>query len=41
VASYTPEGASEPLRARAHLLVTVPLYMRWMDATVDSTEGDR
>jgi quinohemoprotein amine dehydrogenase len=29
VASYTPEGARRPLRARAHLLVTVPLYMRW------------
>jgi quinohemoprotein amine dehydrogenase len=30
VATYTPEGASEPLRGRAHLLVTVPIYMRWM-----------
>ncbi len=30
VASYQPEGATgPPLRARAHLLVTVPLYMRW------------
>jgi quinohemoprotein amine dehydrogenase len=29
VASYTPEGSKRPLRARAHLLVTVPLYMRW------------
>ncbi|MDP1568665.1 MAG: quinohemoprotein amine dehydrogenase subunit alpha [Vicinamibacterales bacterium] len=29
VASYQPEGAPAPLRARAHLLVTVPLYMRW------------
>jgi quinohemoprotein amine dehydrogenase len=33
VASYTPEEATDktakPLRARAHLLVTVPLYMRW------------
>ena len=29
VASHTPEGAKRPLRARAHLLVTVPLYMRW------------
>lgn len=33
VASYTPEGSpdktAKPLRARAHLLVTVPLYMRW------------
>jgi quinohemoprotein amine dehydrogenase len=33
VATYTPPGAdgksSKPLRARAHLLVTVPLYMRF------------
>jgi quinohemoprotein amine dehydrogenase len=33
VATYTPEGGGDkpakPLRARAHLLVTVPLYMRW------------
>jgi quinohemoprotein amine dehydrogenase len=33
VATYTPEAeggqASRTLRARAHLLVTVPLYMRW------------
>jgi quinohemoprotein amine dehydrogenase len=29
VATYTPEGAKRPIRARAHLLVTVPLYMRW------------
>jgi quinohemoprotein amine dehydrogenase len=31
VASYTPPGAADarPLRARAHLLVTVPLYMQW------------
>jgi quinohemoprotein amine dehydrogenase len=29
VASFTPDGAKRPLRARAHLLVTVPLYMRW------------
>jgi quinohemoprotein amine dehydrogenase len=29
IATYTPEGAKRPLRARAHLLVTVPLYMRW------------
>jgi quinohemoprotein amine dehydrogenase len=28
VASHRPEGG-EPLRARAHLVVTVPLYMRW------------
>jgi len=32
VASFTPPGASaaaKPLRARAHLLVTVPLYLNW------------
>ena len=33
VAAYTPEAVdakpAKPLRARAHLLVTVPLYMRW------------
>ena len=33
VAVYTPDPvdgkAAKPLRARAHLLVTVPLYMRW------------
>jgi quinohemoprotein amine dehydrogenase len=29
VATYTPDGANRPLRARAHLLVTVPLYIRW------------
>ncbi len=29
VASYAADGAKRPLRARAHLLVTVPLYMRW------------
>ncbi len=29
VASYTPAGGKRPLRARAHLLVTVPLYVRW------------
>ncbi|MFP5378716.1 MAG: quinohemoprotein amine dehydrogenase subunit alpha [Vicinamibacteria bacterium] len=33
VATYQPEGAADTLRARAHLLVTVPLYMRW-DLTV-------
>jgi quinohemoprotein amine dehydrogenase len=35
VATYTPQGtdgkAAKTLRARAHLLVTVPLYMRWED----------
>ena len=33
VATYTPEAMDgktvKPLRARGHLLVTVPLYMRW------------
>lgn len=33
VATYTPDAAAgaaaKPLRARSHLLVTVPLYMRW------------
>jgi quinohemoprotein amine dehydrogenase len=31
VADYMPPGASSgrPLRARSHLIVTVPLYMRW------------
>lgn len=30
VATYTAEGKdARPLKARAHLLVTVPLYMRW------------
>jgi quinohemoprotein amine dehydrogenase len=30
VATYAPDGkAARPLKARAHLLVTVPLYVRW------------
>ncbi len=29
VATLQPEGAARPLRARSHLIVTVPLYMRW------------
>ena len=29
VATYASQGTAAPLRARAHLLVTVPLYMRW------------
>jgi quinohemoprotein amine dehydrogenase len=30
VATHTPEGAdARPIRARAHLVVSVPLYMRW------------
>lgn len=28
-ATYKGPASSKPLRARAHLLVTVPLYMRW------------
>jgi len=33
VAEYAPEGSEgKPLRARAHLLVTVPVYMRWYSA---------
>ena len=34
VASVQPEGAERPLRARSHLVVTVPLYIRW-DPFVD------
>ena len=33
VASYTPPGASAPLKGRSHLLVTAPLYMKF-DPTV-------
>ncbi|MEO6445800.1 MAG: quinohemoprotein amine dehydrogenase subunit alpha [Gemmatimonadaceae bacterium] len=29
VASYKPDPDSRPLKGRAHLIVTVPLYMRW------------
>ena len=29
VATYTPAGGEAPLKARAHLLVTVPVYMRF------------
>ena len=29
VATVQPDGAERPLRARSHLIVTVPLYMRW------------
>jgi quinohemoprotein amine dehydrogenase len=32
VAELTPPGASKPLRARAHLLVTVPVYMAWFES---------
>lgn len=33
VASYTPPGATTPIKGRAHLLVTAPLYMKF-DPTV-------
>jgi quinohemoprotein amine dehydrogenase len=43
VAVYTPEGAdgkaAKTLRARAHLLVTVPLYRRWDAVGSTSTAG--
>jgi len=29
VATFTPEGSTKPLHARAELLVTVPVYMNW------------
>ncbi|HUF26390.1 MAG TPA: quinohemoprotein amine dehydrogenase subunit alpha [Gemmatimonadaceae bacterium] len=29
VATHQPAGGGSPLKARAHLVVTVPLYMRW------------
>jgi quinohemoprotein amine dehydrogenase len=40
LAAYTPDGSGKTvrLRARAHLLVTVPLYMRWGATGVDSTQ---
>lgn len=34
VADYTPEGAAEPIRARAQLVVAPPVYMRWMSSEV-------
>ena len=34
VAAHTPAGG-EPLRSRAHLVVTVPLYMRWDFSTIN------
>lgn len=40
VATYTPEAAdgkpAKPLRARGHLLVTVPLYMRWENPNTET-----
>ena len=35
VAEHRPAGSAEPLRSRAHLVVTVPLYMRWDFSTVN------
>ncbi len=35
VATHTPDGGAAPLRARAHLVVTVPLYLRWDFSTVN------
>jgi quinohemoprotein amine dehydrogenase len=29
VATWQPPGAARPMRARGHLVSTVPLYMRW------------
>ena len=34
VATHTPPSGGTPVRARAHLVVTVPLYMRWDFFTV-------
>ncbi len=33
-ADYTPDGASQPMRARAQLVVAPPVYMRWMQSEV-------
>ncbi|MGC4082507.1 MAG: hypothetical protein QM736_10460 [Vicinamibacterales bacterium] len=34
IAEYTPEGASEPIRSRAQLVISPPVYMRWMASEV-------
>jgi len=34
IADYTPEGATEPIRSRAHLLVAPPVFMRWVASEV-------
>ncbi len=34
IATHTPPDGGKPVRARAHLVVTVPLYMRWDNVTV-------
>jgi hypothetical protein len=36
VASFTPPGAATPLKGRAHLLVSPPLYIKF-DPTVTPT----
>lgn len=33
-ADYKPDGAAEPIRARAQLVVAPPVYMRWMSSEV-------
>jgi quinohemoprotein amine dehydrogenase len=35
IASHQPPGGAAPMRARAHLVVTVPLYLRWDFSTVN------
>jgi quinohemoprotein amine dehydrogenase len=37
VATYVPEGATRPLKGRAHLLVTVPIYTLW-DFSLEYTQ---
>jgi quinohemoprotein amine dehydrogenase len=34
VGIYTGEGAAKPLRATSHLVVTVPLYVRWQQMEI-------
>jgi quinohemoprotein amine dehydrogenase len=34
IADYTPEGAAEAIRSRAHLLVAPPVFMRWVASEV-------
>ena len=31
VAEYAGDGKDKPMKARGHLLVTVPVYMRWFN----------
>ncbi len=37
VATYNPGGGAAPIKARGHLLVTLPLYMRWDNWPLQST----